>query len=50
MLGQPVLGQAFRAMRKLFEPLRGDVRDIRQGLGLGLHIASQIAQVCFGME
>jgi sigma-B regulation protein RsbU (phosphoserine phosphatase) len=33
------------AMAKLFEPFfRGDVRDSRQGLGLGLHIASQIAQ------
>jgi phosphoserine phosphatase RsbU/P len=33
------------AMDKLFEPFfRGDVRDSRQGLGLGLHIASQIAQ------
>ena len=33
------------AMEKLFEPFfRGKVRDSRQGLGLGLHIASQIAQ------
>jgi sigma-B regulation protein RsbU (phosphoserine phosphatase) len=33
------------AMQQLFEPFfRGDVRDSRQGLGLGLHIASQIAQ------
>ena len=33
------------AMHKLFEPFfRGDVRASRQGLGLGLHIASQIAQ------
>jgi phosphoserine phosphatase RsbU/P len=33
------------AMQKLFEPFfRGDVRESRQGLGLGLHIASQIAQ------
>jgi phosphoserine phosphatase RsbU/P len=33
------------AMDKLFEPFfRGDVRASRQGLGLGLHIASQIAQ------
>jgi phosphoserine phosphatase RsbU/P len=33
------------AMDKLFEPFfQGDVRDSRQGLGLGLHIASQIAQ------
>jgi len=34
------------AMERLFEPFfRGDIRDSRQGLGLGLHIASQIAQV-----
>jgi phosphoserine phosphatase RsbU/P len=33
------------AMPRLFEPFfRGDVRDSRQGLGLGLHIASQIAK------
>jgi sigma-B regulation protein RsbU (phosphoserine phosphatase) len=33
------------AMARLFEPFfRGDIRDSRQGLGLGLHIASQIAQ------
>jgi phosphoserine phosphatase RsbU/P len=33
------------AMQKLFEPFfRGEVRDSRNGLGLGLHIASQIAQ------
>jgi sigma-B regulation protein RsbU (phosphoserine phosphatase) len=33
------------AMEKLFEPFfRGDVRDSHQGLGLGLHIASQSAQ------
>jgi sigma-B regulation protein RsbU (phosphoserine phosphatase) len=33
------------AMEKLFEPFfRGDIRSSRQGLGLGLHIASQIAQ------
>jgi phosphoserine phosphatase RsbU/P len=33
------------AMEKLFEPFfRGDVRSSRQGLGLGLHIASQIAR------
>jgi sigma-B regulation protein RsbU (phosphoserine phosphatase) len=33
------------AMERLFEPFfRGDIRDNRQGLGLGLHIASQIAQ------
>jgi sigma-B regulation protein RsbU (phosphoserine phosphatase) len=33
------------AMEKLFEPFfRGDIRSSRQGLGLGVHIASQIAQ------
>ena len=33
------------AMDKLFEPFfRGDVRDNAAGLGLGLHIASQIAR------
>lgn len=33
------------AIAKLFEPFfRGNARDSRQGLGLGLHIASQIAQ------
>jgi phosphoserine phosphatase RsbU/P len=33
------------AMHRLFEPFfRGDVRASRQGLGLGLHIASQVAQ------
>src|SRR6202007_2044900 len=33
------------AMDKLFEPFfRAAVRASRQGLGLGLHIASQIAQ------
>ena len=32
-------------MDKLFEPFfRGEVRASRQGLGLGLHIASQIAK------
>jgi sigma-B regulation protein RsbU (phosphoserine phosphatase) len=32
-------------MDKLFEPFfRGDIRASRQGLDLGLHIASQIAQ------
>ena len=32
------------ALNKLFEPFfRGKVRPSRQGLGLGLHIASQIA-------
>jgi sigma-B regulation protein RsbU (phosphoserine phosphatase) len=40
--GEPI---AEAAMQRLFEPFfRGDVRDSRQGLGLGLHIASQIAQ------
>jgi phosphoserine phosphatase RsbU/P len=33
------------AMKQLFEPFfRGDPRDSPKGLGLGLHIASQIAQ------
>jgi len=33
------------AIEKLFEPFfRGEVRASRQGLGLGLHIASQIAK------
>jgi sigma-B regulation protein RsbU (phosphoserine phosphatase) len=32
-------------MQKLFEPFfRGKIRASRQGLGLGLHIASQIAK------
>jgi sigma-B regulation protein RsbU (phosphoserine phosphatase) len=40
--GEPIPAAA---MGKLFEPFfRGDVRDSRRGLGLGLHIASQIAQ------
>jgi phosphoserine phosphatase RsbU/P len=40
--GEPIPAAA---MKRLFEPFfRGDVRDSRQGLGLGLHIASQIAQ------
>ena len=40
--GEPIPAAA---MERLFEPFfRGDVRDSRQGLGLGLHIASQIAQ------
>jgi phosphoserine phosphatase RsbU/P len=33
------------SMQRLFEPFfRGEVRNSRNGLGLGLHIASQIAQ------
>ena len=41
----PVSPISASAMERLFEPFfRGDVRDSRQGLGLGLHIASQIAQ------
>jgi sigma-B regulation protein RsbU (phosphoserine phosphatase) len=33
------------ALEKLFEPFfRGEVRASRQGLGLGLHIAAQIAR------
>jgi sigma-B regulation protein RsbU (phosphoserine phosphatase) len=40
--GEPIPSAA---MEKLFEPFfRADVRDSGQGLGLGLHIASQIAQ------
>lgn len=40
--GEPIPKEA---MQRLFEPFfRGDVRASRQGLGLGLHIASQIAQ------
>ena len=32
-------------MARLFEPfVRGDVRDAGHGLGLGLHIASEIAK------
>ena len=38
------------AMEKLFEPFfRGEVRSSRQGLGLGLHIASQIAKAHEGL-
>ena len=38
------------AMEKLFEPFfRGQVRASRQGLGLGLHIASQIAKAHNGV-
>ena len=38
------------AMDKLFEPFfRGEVRASRQGLGLGLHIASQIAKAHDGV-
>jgi sigma-B regulation protein RsbU (phosphoserine phosphatase) len=40
--GEPI---AEATMQKLFEPFfRGEVRSSRNGLGLGLHIASQIAQ------
>ncbi len=40
--GEPIPAAA---MEKLFEPFfRGDVRSSRQGLGLGLHIAWQIAR------
>jgi sigma-B regulation protein RsbU (phosphoserine phosphatase) len=40
--GEPIPAAA---MDRLFEPFfRGDVRASRQGLGLGLHIASQIAR------
>jgi sigma-B regulation protein RsbU (phosphoserine phosphatase) len=40
--GEPISEQA---IAKLFEPFfRGKVRASRQGLGLGLHIASQIAK------
>lgn len=34
-----------KAMERLFQPFfRGEVRDSQQGLGLGLHIASEIAK------
>ena len=40
--GEPI---SEAAMEKLFEPFfRGEVRASRQGLGLGLHIAAQIAK------
>jgi sigma-B regulation protein RsbU (phosphoserine phosphatase) len=40
--GQPI---APESIEKLFEPFfRGEVRASRQGLGLGLYIASQIAK------
>jgi len=40
--GEPIPAAA---LERLFEPFfRGAVRDSRQGLGLGLHIASQIAK------
>ena len=44
--GEPI---SEAAMQRLFEPFfRGEVRNSRQGLGLGLHIASQIAQAHSG--
>jgi sigma-B regulation protein RsbU (phosphoserine phosphatase) len=44
--GEPI---SEAAMQRLFEPFfRGEVRYSRQGLGLGLHIASQIAQAHSG--
>ena len=40
--GQPIPAQA---MERLFQPFfRGEVRPSQQGLGLGLHIASEIAR------
>jgi sigma-B regulation protein RsbU (phosphoserine phosphatase) len=45
--GEPI---STAAIEKLFEPFfRGDVRASRQGLGLGLHIASQIAEAHDGV-
>jgi sigma-B regulation protein RsbU (phosphoserine phosphatase) len=45
--GEPIPAAA---MEKLFEPFfRGEVRASRQGLGLGLHIASQIAKAHNGV-
>jgi sigma-B regulation protein RsbU (phosphoserine phosphatase) len=40
--GEPISNAG---MEKLFQPFfRGDVRDSQHGLGLGLHIASEIAK------
>jgi sigma-B regulation protein RsbU (phosphoserine phosphatase) len=45
--GEPIPSAA---IEKLFEPFfRGEVRASRQGLGLGLHIASQIAKAHGGV-
>jgi sigma-B regulation protein RsbU (phosphoserine phosphatase) len=45
--GEPIPQEA---MERLFEPFfRGEVRASRQGLGLGLHIASQIAKAHEGV-
>jgi sigma-B regulation protein RsbU (phosphoserine phosphatase) len=45
--GEPI---SEAAMEKLFEPFfRGEVRASRQGLGLGLHIAAQIAKAHDGV-
>lgn len=44
--GEPI---SPKAMERLFQPFyRGDVRPTAQGLGLGLYIASQIAQAHSG--
>lgn len=44
--GEPIPAAA---MERLFQPFfRGEVRDSRQGLGLGLHIASEIAKAHAG--